>query len=175
MAAKFRRVNSVDGLVEAAHDQDVGEIIVTTALDELPSIDLLPGKTLRSDSESFQTLTFRENADGIRLTSDNTVAGVDLITSPEKRAIWNDYSVPALGTICLQSVRTRGRVQILARDQIRNDRIEVDDLDVRSADARGEKERPQDYGVYVLQGAFTIWNMKTLLEELLPRVILEPH
>jgi hypothetical protein len=51
-------------------------------------------------------------------------------------------------------------VQILAKREIRSGRVEVDGLDIVSADARAEREGPQDYGVYVLQGAFTLWNMQ---------------
>jgi hypothetical protein len=96
----------------------------------------------------------------VRLSSDNTVAGINLVTSPDRRAIWNDYSVGGLGKLRLQCVRAAGRVQILAKEKIRAGRIEVDSLEIPSADARTEKERPQDYGVYVLQGAFTLWNMQ---------------
>ena len=158
--ARSRRVNSADGLSAAANDEEIREIIVTTDLDSIPSTHLLPGQTLRSDSAEVPTLTFRQNVDGVCLSSNNTLAGVDLVTSPEKRAIWNDYSVAGLGTIRMRSVRTTGRVQILARDNIRSGRIEVDDLEIRSADARAESERPQGYGVSVLQGAFTLWNMQ---------------
>ncbi|MBV9266875.1 MAG: hypothetical protein JO061_11970 [Acidobacteriaceae bacterium] len=160
MAANFRRVESVEGLIEATADEGTREIIVTADLSEVPSVGLLPGQTLRSDSDSFPVLSFRGQTDGIRLSSDNTVADVDLITSPERRALWNDYSVPGLGTMSLRAVRTTGRVQILARDKVRSGHIEVDGLDIRVADARGEIERPRGYGVYVLHGAFTLWNMQ---------------
>ena len=36
----------------------------------------------------------------------------------------------------------------------------MDGLDIIAADARGETERPHGYGVYVLHGAFTLWNMQ---------------
>jgi hypothetical protein len=160
MAREIRRVNSVDELIAAVNDKDVQEIAVSTDLNDIPSIELLPGQTLRSASDGWPTLKFRENADGLRLSSNNTVAGLSLITSPAKRAIWNDYSVDGLGTIVLRSLRTTGRVQILVREKIRSGRIEVDGLDICSADARGEQERPQAYGVYVLQGAFTLWNLQ---------------
>jgi hypothetical protein len=57
-------------------------------------------------------------------------------------------------------VTTTGRVQILARDKVRGGHVDVNGLDIIAADARGEKERPNGYGVYVLQGAFTLWNMQ---------------
>jgi hypothetical protein len=154
-------VNSVNDLIAAADNKDIREIILATDLEDVPSIRLLPGQMLRSDSAIPPTLTFRQNADGLGLSSDNTVANIDLVTSPGKRAIWNDYSVAGLGTISIRGLRTTGRVLIVARDNIRSGRVEVDGLDIRSADARAEKERPQDYGVYVVQGAFTLWNMQT--------------
>ena len=160
MANGSRCVNSVAELIAATNDKEIREIVLLTDLEDIPAIDLLPGQTLRSDSAALPTLTFRPDADGVRLSSDNTVAGVNLIASPEKRAIWNDYSVASLGTISIRAVRTTGRVQIVTRDKIRSGRVGVDGLDIRSADARAEKKRPQDYGVYVLQGAFTLWNIQ---------------
>jgi hypothetical protein len=106
-------------------------------------------------------LTFRGNDDGIQLSSDNTVSALDLVTSPERRAIWNDPQVDDLGRISLHALQTVGRVQIIARDKLRRGHVEVDGLDITSADARGEQERPHAYGVFVLQGAFTLWNMQT--------------
>ena len=38
--------------------------------------------------------------------------------------------------------------------------VKVDGLDIVAADARGETERPHGYGVCVLHGAFTLWNMQ---------------
>jgi len=55
---------------------------------------------------------------------------------------------------------TTGRVQILARDKVRGGRVDVNGLDIIAADTRAEKERPHGYGVYVLHGAFTLWNMQ---------------
>jgi hypothetical protein len=160
MAARTTHVNSVDNLIAAVNSNEVEEIVLSTNLSGVPPIALLPGQSFRSEFEEHRALFFRESTDGIRLSSDNTVARIDLVTSPDKRAIWNDYSVDGLGTIRLRSVRATGRVQILAKEKIRAGRIEVDSLEIHSADARTEKERPKDYGVNVLQGAFTLWNMQ---------------
>jgi hypothetical protein len=46
------------------------------------------------------------------------------------------------------------------RDQVRSGHVDVHDLDIVAADARGASERPHGYGVDVLQGAFTLWNMQ---------------
>ena len=51
-------------------------------------------------------------------------------------------------------------MQILARDKVRSGHVEVAGLDIVSADARAQTDRPQGFGVYVLQGAFTLWNIQ---------------
>ena len=83
MANRSRCVNSVAELIAATNDKEIREIVLLTDLEDIPAIDLLPGQTLRSDSAALPTLTFRPDADGVRLSSDNTVAGVNLIASPE--------------------------------------------------------------------------------------------
>ena len=105
-------------------------------------------------------IAFADGVDGIELTSGNGIHNMHLCASPEQRAIFNDATVPSLGRIALRSVTTHGRVQILARDKVRSGHVEVDGLDIVAADARAERERPHGYGVYVLQGAFTLWNMQ---------------
>lgn len=160
MAGKTKSVKSVDELLTATNDRETREIVVETDLNGLPSIRLNDGQTLRSASGSRPTLTFQQNVEGLQLSSRNAVIGLALVTSPEKRAIWNDCAVDDLGTMSVASVQTLGRFQIVAKDRVRKGRIEVDGLDIVSADARREQERPHGYGVYVLQGAFTLWNMQ---------------
>ena len=46
-------------------------------------------------------------------------------------------------------------MQILARDKVRSGHVEVAGLDIVSADERAQTDRPQGFGVYVLQGAFS--------------------
>ena len=98
--------------------------------------------------------------EGLEVTTDNSVIGLDIRVTPTHHAIWNDRTVSSLGTLVIQSVATIGSVQILASDEVRGGRVEVDGLDIRYADTRAERERPQAHGVSVLQGAFTLWNLQ---------------
>src|SRR6201997_3282417 len=79
MDGRTKLVNSTDELLRAAADKDVRQIIVCADLDGILSIKLLPGQNLRSNSEHHATLTFRENTDGLQLSSDNAVSGLRLI------------------------------------------------------------------------------------------------
>ena len=83
-----------------------------------------------------------------------------LEASADKRAIYNDTQVSTLGVLRLADVVTIGQVQILARDQVRAGHVDVIGLDVVAADTRAQADRPQGFGVHVIQGAFTLWNMQ---------------
>jgi hypothetical protein len=157
MDSTGKDVSTVDTLVAATRDKSTHHIVVHGKLTDAPSINLLPGQTLRGDGDGA-AIAFA--ADGLQLSSDNRVHNIRLETAPDKRAIFNNTSMDSLGRVELRSVTTIGRVQILARDKVRAGHVDVTGLDIIAADARGEKDRPQGYGVYVLQGAFTLWNMQ---------------
>jgi hypothetical protein len=150
---------TTEQLVAATKDTGIRRIIVSGSLTDAPSIRLSPGQSLRGDG-SGSRITFAAGRDGLQLSSDNRIHDIRLDASPDKRAIFNDTNVASLGRIELRGVTTIGCVQILARDKVRGGHVDVDGLDIIAADARGEKERPHGYGVYVLHGAFTLWNMQ---------------
>ena len=159
MAAQEGVFTTVDALVAAATDETVQRIIVRGDLADAPSIRLSPGQSLLGEDETSR-VTFATGMDGLQLSSDNLVRNIHLNVSPDRRAIFNDTTVASLGRIELCSVTTIGRVQILARDNVRSGHIDVNSLDIIAADARGESTRPHGYGVHVLHGAFTLWNMQ---------------
>lgn len=152
-------VTTIDALVAATKDKNVGRIIVGGHLTGSPSFRLSPGQSLHGTDENAY-LTFARDIDGVQVSTDNRIHNVRLQASPEKRAIFNDTSVASLRRIELRGVTTIGSVQILARDKVRGGHVDVNGLDIIAADARGEKERPHGYGVYVVNGAFTLWNMQ---------------
>jgi hypothetical protein len=145
-------VTTAEELIAATRNKKVTEINVSADLADLYPLRLMPGQTLRSASDRHAVLSFRPEEDGLQVTTDNTVFGLDLCVTPTHRAIWNDRTVNTMGTLVIRSVRTIGSVQIIATDKIRSGRIEVDGLDIRSADTRGQRERPHEYGVSVLRG-----------------------
>ena len=60
----------------------------------------------------------------------------------------------------LAGITAIGQVQILVREAVMSGHVDVEGLDIVAADARARSERPHGFGVYVLQGAFTLWNMQ---------------
>jgi hypothetical protein len=158
MSASEKWVTTSDALL-AAIGEGVGKVVVSGRLSNVPSLRLSPGQSLCGAAEDSK-IAFTDAADGVELTSDNAIHNVHLCTGPERRAVFNDTSVATLGRVQLRGVSTQGRVQILARDRVRGGHIEVNGLDIVAADARAERERPHGYGVSVLQGALTLWNMQ---------------
>ena len=160
MSAAEKVVTSAETLAAAIGEIGIEHIIVSGRVGDVPPIRLASGQSLRGADENA-AIVFHAGQDGVQLSTDNSVCNIRLNASPEKRAIWNDTAVPTLGRIELRGVTATGRVQVLARDAVRAGHVEVDGLDIVAADARAETERPHGYGVYVLHGAFTLWNMQT--------------
>jgi hypothetical protein len=127
------------------------EIHVVGFVTGMPMISLRPGVSVRGG-------TLRFGAKGIRLSSDNVLEDVTVIVPEWEMAILNDTSVSDLGRLSLRNVRTRGQVLLLADGAVASGRVEVDGLDIGSADLRGRAERQHGFGVEAMQGAFTLWN-----------------
>jgi hypothetical protein len=159
MSTAEKWVTTTEALVAAIKDASIRRVVVSGQLSGAPCLRLAAGQSL-SGAGGDSTVAFADDCDGIELSADNTIHSLHLDASPQRRAIFNDVSVPALGRIALHGVTAKGRVQILARDRVRSGHVDVNGLDIIAADARGEIERPHGYGVKVLQGAFTLWNMQ---------------
>ena len=129
------------------------DIEVQGVLRGMPMITLGPGVRLRGGTLEF-------GGKGVRLTRDNTLEDVTVVTAEPEVAIFNDTTVTDLGLLVLCDVRTRGQVLLLARDAVRSGHVKVERLTLLSADVRGRVERPHDFGVDALQGAFTLWNQQ---------------
>jgi hypothetical protein len=154
-------VASVQALIQAISDPTVQTITITQDLSDVPEIHLSSNKTLRGRPDRASVLKFAQGVHGVCLTSDNVLANLVLLTSPDHFAIWNDERASNLGTLTLRSITAVGRVRLLARDAVRGGHVEIEGLDIVAADTRSASERPHEYGVDVLQGAFTLWNMQS--------------
>lgn len=97
-------------------------------------------------------------AKGVRLTRDNTLRDIVIVTTPYEVAVYNDTSVADTGTLTFENVTTVGQVMILAEHDTMRARVEAHGLHVREADVHGGVEQPHGFGVDVLQGGVTLWN-----------------
>ena len=71
-------VCTAEELIAATQNKNVTEIGVSTDLADLSPFRLMPGQTLRSASDRHAVLSFRPEADGVQVTTDNSVFGLDL-------------------------------------------------------------------------------------------------
>ncbi|HUC68710.1 MAG TPA: hypothetical protein VMA53_25060 [Stellaceae bacterium] len=157
MSAREREISTVAELLAAAADANVRRLTLVSDLDGLPTFRLSPGQELTAASGKV-ALRFAPGQDGVQLSTDNRIEGLDLSTGLDRRALYNDTRVERLGRLVLRNLRVAGVVHLLARDQVRSGDVEVETVDIAAADARGYDERPKGYGVEVIPGAFTLWN-----------------
>lgn len=153
-------VSSAADLVAAAGDAAVRHITVLSSLTGLLSLRLSPGQVLVAEEPGI-TLHFASGQDGVQLSTDNQVEHLELVTDPDRCAVFNDTGVAGLGRLVLGKLRVTGAVRLLARDQVRSGHVEAHDVDIVAADARGYDMRPKGYGVEVIPGAFTLWNQQS--------------
>ena len=152
-----RIVATVAELQAAVEGGHALQVVVSAPIANVPSLRLAPGQALAGiDTEA--ALRFAPGGDGLELSADNRVHGLRLFADPDRRAIFNDTGVDALGRFELHDLTVQGVVQLLARDRVRSGHVEAHDIDIQAADARGFEERPKGYGVEVIPGAFTLWN-----------------
>jgi hypothetical protein len=160
-ADKTANVRTVEQLLQAAGDERIAAVMVDGFLTDVPTFRLSPQKVILGISPYSSGLKFLDGIDGMGLTADNRVSSLTLVASPDRAAVWNEESVAGFGTLELDQVRTVGCVRIFARGHIKSGRVEVRGLDVLEADSRAATQRPHGYGVSVLQGAFTLWNLQS--------------
>jgi hypothetical protein len=143
-------VTTAAGLL-AATQSPATDIEVRGTLTGMPMITLQPGVRLHGGRLIF-------GAKGLRLTRDNEVDGVTIVTADHEVAILNDTTMEGLGTLTLRDVHTGGQVLLLAEGAIRSGHVKVERLTVERADLRGRLLRPHGFNVDAMQGAFTLWN-----------------
>ncbi len=141
-------VRSAAALLDALATAD--DIEVDGLVTGMAMISLRSGVTLRRG-------TLRFGAEGIRLSTGNTLEDITVLVPDHELAISNDSSVADAGTLSLRNVRARGQA-LLAEDAVRTGHVVVDGLQVASADLRGRTRRQHAFGVDAMPGAFTLRN-----------------
>jgi hypothetical protein len=153
----MRTVSNEEELIAAAADAE--RIVVQGKITLGQSLQLVPGQQLAGSGDEA-ALVFAADVDGVGLSRDNDVVGLRIQVDSDRRAVFNDTAVDALGTIRLATVTATGQVQILARDRVRGGHVVIEGLDILAADVRDRADRAALLGVGALQGAFTLWNQQ---------------
>lgn len=100
-----------------------------------------------------------QHSDGIGVSAHNSVKNLNIDTPVNHKAIFNTTVKADLGTFTFENLFVKGQVSIITRVGVEKANVVMDHVDIHSADTRHYLEQPQKYGVNVLQGALTIYNI----------------
>lgn len=137
------------------------EIVISRNITSNHTLTLPEGVSLRGipqENGELPMLLF-ENSDGLGLTANNSLKDLKINTPVDQRAVFTTYSKEDLGSFRLEHLSVQGQVAFIFRIGTQRADLVLKDIDIFSADARHYLEQPQKYGVNVLQGALTIYNM----------------
>lgn len=153
-------INTFNDLVSAIQNGET-EIILTRSIlcnysIILPKRVSLSGKP--QENGELPLLSF-QHSDGIGVSADNTIRNINIDVPTNHKAIYNTSVQKDLGTFTFENLLVKGQVSIITRVGVEKANIVIDKVDIHSADARHYLEQPQKYGVNVLQGALTIYNI----------------
>ena len=153
-------INTFNDLVSAIQNGEK-EITITRSILCNYSILLPEGVNLNGkpqENGELPLLSF-QHSDGIGVSANNSVKNLNIDTPANHKAIFNTTVKQDLGTFTFENLLVKGQVSVITRVGVEKANIIIDNVDIHSADARHYLEQPQKYGVNVLQGALTIYNI----------------
>lgn len=153
-------VNTFNDLASAIQKGEK-EITITRSILCNYSILLPEGVNLNGkpqENGELPLLSF-QHSDGIGVSANNSVKNLNIDVPTNHKAIFNTTVQKDLGTFTFENLLVKGQVSIITRVGVEKTNIVINNLDIHSADARHYLEQPQKYGVNVLQGALTIYNI----------------
>ena len=124
---------------------------------DLPPLSLSRGQALIG-VDDHAVLAFAD--DGIALSDDNRIEQLALRSPAESRCVFHDTAA-LTGELILNRVRCAGMVDLIVCARGERARITLTEVSVDAADATARLPRPFGNGVWVQQGALTIWNRST--------------
>lgn len=155
MADSITRVRDASGLQHAVADK-ARTIEVAGAITGLGSLELQPGTALHGTDEGA-SLEFQSGETGLQLTAHNEVSGLRIKTDADQVAVGLAGTAPDLGTLNLTGLNISGRLH-LESAHATSATLNLRDVRVAAADARGASNLPAGFGVKVLAGGITVYN-----------------
>jgi len=161
-------IDTFNSLVSAVNDGEK-RIVITRSILCNYSLLLPEGVTIMGKAQEngeLPLLSF-QHSDGIGLSANNAVKNLNIDVPVNQKAIFNTTVKSDLGTFSLENLMVKGQVSIITRVGVEKAKVVMDNVDIHSADTRHYLEQPQKYGVNVLQGALTIYNINPKEESIL--------
>lgn len=161
-------INTFNDLITAIQTGQK-DIIITRSILCNYSILLSEGVNLTGkpqENGELPLLSF-QHSDGIGVSANNSIKNLNIDTPENHKAIFNTIVQQDLGTFIFENLSVKGQVSIITRVGVEKTNIIINGLDIHAADARHYLEQPQKYGVNVLQGALTIYNINANADSLI--------
>ncbi|MDO5569986.1 MAG: hypothetical protein Q4F97_00785 [Bacteroidales bacterium] len=153
----FRIINNADELVEASNDRTARYLIIRTDLKDVPEVKLLPFQNVIGEFDG-RKISFKNGSNGFCLTKGNELKNLKINVDPDKKAIYQDSSVEKMSTHHLSRINVTGQISFIVSDNIKKGKIEASFIHVNYASTEHLTDRPNRYGVDMMQGAMTVWN-----------------
>lgn len=147
--------------LQRALDQNEPVITITRNIIADYALVLPPNTELvgRNQEDGSRPMLMFKHSDGIGVTADNQLFDLVIHVPTTKRAIFNAGIVQNQGTFTFKRLKLSGQCAFVMSAASRYANVKIADLNIVAADTRSQLEQPQKYGVNVLQGALTIYNM----------------
>lgn len=113
---------------------------------------------VQQENGEFPLLSF-QNSDGIGVSVNNSIKNLNIDAPSNHKAIFNTLVNEDLGIFEFENLFVKGQISIITRVGVKQAKVIIDNVDIYTADTRHYLEQPQKYGVNVLQGALTIYNI----------------
>jgi len=161
------KVKTFSELITALNDGATEILVTRSILCNYPLL-LSEGVSLEGQEQEngeLPMLSFMYS-DGIGVSANNSVKNLNIDTPANHKAIFNTGSATDLGTFTFENLQVKGQLSIITRVGVEKTNVVINEVDIHTADARHYVEQPQKYGVKVLQGALTIYNLNPKEESL---------
>ena len=160
VANTFKSIETFEGLKTAIlsgeKNIEIKRSFVCTQSIVLPETVSIKG--IKQENGELPLLSFI-NSDGIGITANNTISDLNIDASSQNKAIFASLNKSDIGTYRLENLFIKGQISLIFRAGVDRGNIIINDVDIFSSDSRHYIEQPQKYGVNVLQGALTVYNL----------------
>ena len=160
LASTFKSIENFEDLKTAIlsgeKNIEIKRSFVCTQSIILPQMVSIKG--VKQENGELPLISFI-NSDGIGITANNTISDLNIDVSSQNKAIFASLNKSDLGTNRLENLFIKGQISLIFRAGVDKANIIINDVDVISSDSRHYIEQPQKYGVNVLQGALTVYNL----------------
>jgi hypothetical protein len=143
--------------VAASQDRTARYLILRNDLTNVPSIALLPFQSVSGEFDG-KKIEFAPGIDGFRLSKGNELKNLTIVASPDKRAIYQDPDAESLATQHLHRLNVTGQISFVIGSATKKGRIDASFVHIAQASTMHYADRPNRFGVDMVQGALTIWN-----------------